>query len=86
MERRPCVLYEDRRECIECGDCNICDLDPSKICDNCGKCIGLNGDLEYLAVKVDGIITEDMNPDDYLYDSQDIGVVSGEDDDELVWP
>ena len=57
MDRRKCVLYDDRRECIECGDCSICDLDPSKICDNCGKCIGLNGELEYLAVKVDGIIT-----------------------------
>lgn len=84
MERRKCVLYEDRGECIECGDCSICDLDPSKICDNCGKCIGLNGDLEYLAIKVDGIITEDMNPADYLYDAEEIGGQNDEDD--LVWP
>lgn len=82
MERRKCILYENRGECIECGDCCICDLDSTKICDNCGKCIGLNGDLEYLAIKVDGIITEDMNPSDYLYDSEEI--LSEED--ELVWP
>ena len=82
MDRRKCVLYEERGECIECGDCIICDLDPSKICDNCGKCIGLNGDLEYLAIKVDGIITENMNPSEYLYDSDDIL----SEDDELVWP
>ena len=30
-----CVLYD--RKCIECGECDMCDLDPSKICDNCGK-------------------------------------------------
>jgi len=68
VDRRRCVLYE--RECIECGECNLCDLDPSKICDNCGKCIGMNGELEYLAIKIDGIIDETMNPDDYLDDHE----------------
>ena len=62
--RKMCVLYD--RECIECGECNLCDLDPSKICDNCGKCIGLNGLTEYRAIQVDGIIGEDMDPNDYL--------------------
>lgn len=68
MERKHCVLYE--RECIECGECNVCDLDPGKVCDNCGKCIGLGGEgaPAYLAIKVDGIIDENMNPDDYLYE------------------
>ncbi len=32
-----CELYE--RECIDCGECDICDLDPTKHCDDCGKCI-----------------------------------------------
>jgi len=64
MSRKTCVLYD--RECIECGECNICDLDPSKICDNCGKCIGLGGDTEYRAIRVDGIIGEDMDPEEYL--------------------
>ena len=71
MEVKKCVLYD--RECIEFGECNLCDLDPGKICDNCGKCIGLGGGAdapEYRALKVDGIITGDMNPDDYLYDEE----------------
>lgn len=68
MGKKQCVLYE--RECIECGECNVCDIDPSKVCDNCGRCIGLDGKLEYLAVKVDGIIREDMDPNDYLYDEE----------------
>lgn len=30
---KQCVLYD--RECIDCGECQRCDLDPDKICDNC---------------------------------------------------
>ena len=30
-----CVLYD--RECIGCLECETCDLDPNKVCDNCGK-------------------------------------------------
>ena len=48
---RPCVLYD--RECIGCGECDRCDLDPDKICDNCMKCI--NGDAEYRSIAIDGI-------------------------------
>lgn len=64
MNDRHCVLYD--RECVECGECNICDLDPSKICDNCKKCIGLGDDMQYRAIKIDGIIDESMNADEYL--------------------
>lgn len=64
MNKRSCVLYD--RECIECGECNLCDLDPSKVCDNCKKCIGLGDNIEYRAIKIDGIIDEHMNPSDYL--------------------
>lgn len=35
---RMCVL-EEGELCSGCGACDICDLDPKKICDNCGKCI-----------------------------------------------
>ena len=71
MVEKRCVLYD--RECIECGECNLCDLDPTKICDNCGKCIGLDqgkDSPEYRAIKVDGIIDETMDPNDYLYDEE----------------
>lgn len=57
--RKDCVLYD--RECIHCGECNYCDLDPEKICDNCKKC--LNMDDDYLAVRIDGVLTEDEKLD-----------------------
>ena len=46
-----CILYD--RKCIKCGECNICDLDSAKICDNCGKCIGLDADIR--AIEIDEI-------------------------------
>jgi len=34
---KECLLYD--RECVDCGECDICDLDPEKRCDNCCKCL-----------------------------------------------
>lgn len=36
-QKDQCELYD--RECINCGECDICDLDPNKRCDDCGNCI-----------------------------------------------
>lgn len=83
MQDKRCVLYD--RMCIECGECNLCDLDPSKICDNCGKCIGLDGSMEYRAIKVDGIIQEDMDPNDYLYDEETLDQSDSADNLGLQW-
>ncbi len=51
---KKCVLYD--RECIECGECDRCDLDPSKICDNCMKCV--NGDQEFRSILIDEVRLE----------------------------
>lgn len=47
--KRRCVLED--KECIGCGECDRCDLDPNKICDNCMKCV--QGDAEYRAIMVE---------------------------------
>lgn len=52
-----CVLYE--RDCIGCLECETCDLDPKKICDNCGKCIEIQ---DFASIKIDKIYT---NPEEY---------------------
>lgn len=36
---KECVLYD--RECMGCLECEQCDLDPNKVCDNCGKCLDI---------------------------------------------
>lgn len=53
MFKNECVLYD--RECIDCGECDICDLDLNKICDNCGKCLDIRDDA---VIKIYKIITE----------------------------
>ena len=60
MEKRvqECVLYD--RECIGCMECQMCDLDPKKTCNNCGKCIDFD---DVASIKIDKIYT---NPDEYL--------------------
>ncbi len=52
MENEPmekeCVLYD--RKCIDCGECLVCDLDSSKICDNCCACIDDGEDYRSLNI------------------------------------
>ena len=54
---RQCVLYD--RNCTGCGECDICDLDENKKCDNCGKCI-MDG-REYNEIKIDKIILDEKS-------------------------
>ena len=51
IEKKECVLYD--RECIDCGERDICDLNPLKMCDNCGKCLEIKDDA---VIKIDKII------------------------------
>ena len=52
-----CVLYE--RDCIGCLECETCDLDPNKVCDNCGKCLEIQ---DVVSIKIDKIYTD---PNEY---------------------
>lgn len=52
-----CVLYD--RDCIGCLECETCDLDPNKVCDNCGKCIEVQ---DVVSIKIDKIYTK---PEEY---------------------
>ena len=54
MEPQKCVLYD--RDCIGCLECEMCDLDPTKVCDNCGRCLDIQ---DFVSIKIDRIINED---------------------------
>ena len=53
-------FYENK--CIGCGECDRCDLDPDKICDNCMKCV--KGDSDFLAIEIDEIYAPKAASDD----------------------
>ena len=55
-----CVLYD--RDCIGCFECETCDLDPNKICDNCGKCLDIQ---DVASIKIDKIY---VSEEDYEAD------------------
>ncbi len=52
--KKMCELYD--RECIGCLECEICDLDSDKICDNCGRCLDIRDDA---VIKIDRIIIDE---------------------------
>ena len=53
---KKCVIHE--RLCIQCGECLFCDLDLTKICDNCMLC--LKSPADFRAIAIDAIlVTED---------------------------
>lgn len=49
----PCVLEE--RLCTECGECDICELNSDKICDNCCECLETTSS-DYLEIQIDDIL------------------------------
>lgn len=55
-----CILSD--KECTNCGECDICDLDPNKICDNCCQCIEVNSDFK--GIYIDDIIENDIKEDE----------------------
>lgn len=57
MKNCYCVLDKNKL-CDDCGECDICDLNPDKKCDNCGKCLEMK-DYDMKAVKVDDIIDDE---------------------------
>ncbi|MCX7903987.1 MAG: hypothetical protein N2486_05705 [Caloramator sp.] len=59
-------IFDKNKICNNCSDCNMCDLVEGKMCDNCGKCLELNSD--YKEILIDGIIEDESEIDDYLYE------------------
>ncbi len=45
MKEKNCILY-DNKICDNCGECNMCDLDPKKVCDSCGVCLEMDDDYK----------------------------------------
>jgi hypothetical protein len=52
LKEKECLLDTDK-ECNDCGQCEVCDLDQTKICDNCCHCLD---DADYKAIEITEII------------------------------
>lgn len=53
---KKCVLHP-QNDCTGCNLCNRCDLDPTKICDNCFRCLHLD-EQDYAEIPIAHVYTE----------------------------
>lgn len=58
-----CTLHSNKL-CNQCDECFTCDFDPSKKCDNCGKCLEMEG-YDIRAIRIDEIFEDKAEFDEY---------------------
>ncbi len=51
-----CVLHD--KLCDDCGNCDLCDLNSSKVCDSCCECID-DKNVDYRGVEIDEVLTDE---------------------------
>ena len=59
-------IFNDKKVCNNCGECEVCELNSNKKCNNCGKCLELEG-YDVKAIKIDEVF-EDEELEDELED------------------
>lgn len=47
-------IFNEKKTCTNCGECNVCEHNRDKICDNCGKCLEIEG-YDVKAIKIDEV-------------------------------
>jgi hypothetical protein len=47
-------IFNDKKICSSCGECEVCELNSNKKCNNCGKCLELEG-YDVKAIKIDEV-------------------------------
>jgi len=47
-------IFDEKKVCNDCEECNVCEYNRDKICDNCGKCLEIEG-YDVKAVKIDEV-------------------------------
>ena len=61
---------------------DICDLDGTKICDNCEKCLHI-GEEDYMEIQIDGVIKDD---EELFLEYEDFELYSDENTTEEEFP
>ncbi|MBU3113910.1 hypothetical protein [Clostridium lacusfryxellense] len=53
-------IFNEKRICSNCGECEVCELNSNKKCNNCGKCLELEG-YDVKAIKIDEVFENEVN-------------------------
>lgn len=78
-------IFDEKKVCTNCGDCDTCVFNKNKICDNCGKCLELEG-YDVKAIKIDEVFEkQDDNSDEKIHiDLEDFSEFDVGDEEELL--
>lgn len=60
-------LFDNKKVCTDCGECNTCDIVDGKICDNCGKCLEFEG-IDTKATRLSDLIEKQESAEDMIND------------------
>jgi len=80
-------IFNVKKICSNCGECEVCELNSNKKCNNCGKCLELEG-YDVKAIKIDEVFEDEesgtiesniasideidaVNEDDKIYNETD---------------
>jgi len=58
-------IFNVKKICSNCGECEYCELNSNKKCDNCGKCLELEG-YDVKAIKIDEVFENEANDADAI--------------------
>ncbi|MBU3182278.1 hypothetical protein [Clostridium psychrophilum] len=74
-------IFNEKKICDNCGDCEVCELNSNKKCDNCGKCLELEG-YDVKAIKIDEVF-ENEGPEkieDTIYNKDKINAIESKEE------
>ena len=73
-------IFNIKKICSNCGECEVCELNSNKKCNNCGKCLELEG-YDVKAIKIDEVFEDEANDQvvDNIYDEDEIALQEKED-------
>lgn len=60
-------LFDNKKVCTDCGECNTCDIVDGKICDNCGKCLEFEG-IDTKATRLSDLMEKQEGAEDIIKD------------------
>lgn len=75
-------MIDNNSKELQTFDDDACDLNPEKICNSCGDCLGLNNN-DFKVVRIDGLAPGEIELEDYILEDNTLGSSEGskEDDD-----
>ncbi|WP_258280683.1 hypothetical protein [Clostridium sp. CM027] len=79
-------IFNNKKICNSCGECEVCELNSNKKCNNCGKCLEMEG-YDVKAIKIDEVFEDNEiegveEVDENICDRSEINLAEEVDNDE----